>query len=390
MCESDPEHGGRRPSRASQGDLADALAGIPDRFPEPHVARGEKAYLGHIVGLPICRAVNEEPLAKLSAPMPRARVVASSTVRQVPEIDHQMNPPLVSVMMPVYNAERYVGKAVESILNQTFDDFEFLIVNDGSTDGSLEILREYAARDRRIRLSSRGNIGLAGSRDELLRAARGELGACMDADDISSPDRLEKQVAYLREHPECALVGSRVTIIDPDGQPLQVMGEHLEHEVLDRSLMNAEGQSIYNPTVMFRRHLALQVGGYRQEYDYMEDLDLFLRMAEVGRLANLPDPLLQYREHLSKVGHARVHEQSIGLRDTLREAYRRRGLAVPEWIAGFELAHPRAVDRYRTWAWWALGSGYIATARKHAWASLTHAPLSVDSWRLLYCAIRGN
>ena len=216
-----------------------------------------------------------------------------------------MNPPLVSVMMPVYNVGRYVGKAVESILNQTFEDFEFLIVNDGSTDGSLEILREYAARDRRIRLSSRGNIGLAGSRDELLKAAQGELAACMDADDISSPDRLEKQVAYLREHPECSLVGSRVTIIDPDGEPLQVMGEHLEHEAIDRSLMNAEGQSIYNPSVMYRRHLALQVGGYRQEYDYMEDLDLFLRMAEVGRLANLPQPLLQYREHLGKVGHAR-------------------------------------------------------------------------------------
>jgi glycosyltransferase involved in cell wall biosynthesis len=293
-------------------------------------------------------------------------------------------------MMPVYNAERYVGKAIESILNQTFENFELLIVNDGSTDGSLAILREYAERDRRVRLTSRPNAGLVGSRNELLDAARSDLVACMDADDVSLPDRLEKQVEYLQRHPECVLVGSRVMIIDPDGQPLQVMGQHFEHEAIDRAFMNGEGQIIYNPSVMFWKRVALQVGAYRRGFDPAEDLDLFLRMAEVGRLANFPQPLLAYREHLGKAGHVHVQRQSLGVRKALEEAYRRRGLAVPEWLASFELRRLCVADVYRIWAWWALGSGYIATARKHAWASMARAPLSIASWRLLYCALRGR
>jgi GT2 family glycosyltransferase len=300
-----------------------------------------------------------------------------------------MKQPSVSVMMPVYNAERYVGKAIESILNQEFGDFELLIVNDGSTDGSLAILQEYAAQDRRIRLTSRPNVGLAGSRNELLDAARSDLVACMDADDISLPNRLDMQVEYLREHPDCVLVGSRVIIIDPDGQPLQIMGQHLEHDAIDQALMNGEGQVIYNPTVMFRKQVAQRVGAYRREFDWAEDLDLFLRMAEVGRLANLPQSLLAYREHLSKTGHVNVQRQSIGARNALEEAHRRRGHAVPEWLTSFEVRRPCVADLYKTWAWWALSSGYISTARKHAWASMTHAPLSIASWRLLYCTLRG-
>ena len=301
-----------------------------------------------------------------------------------------MSQPSVSVMMPVYNAERYVGKAIESILNQKFDDFELVIVNDGSTDGSLEVLQEYAARDRRVRLTSRPNAGLIGSRNELLDAARSDLVACMDADDISLPDRLERQVEYLREHPDCVLVGSRVTIIDPDGESLQIMGQHLEHDAIDQALMNGEGQIIYNPSVMFRKRVALQVGAYRRGFDPAEDLDLFLRMAEVGRLANLPEPLLQYREHLGKAGHVRVERQSVVVRHALEEAYRRRDRALPEWLARFELRRPCVVDLHRTWAWWALGSGYVATARKHAWASMAQAPLSAASWRVLDCALRGH
>jgi hypothetical protein len=212
----------------------------------------------------------------------------------------------------------------------------------------------------------------------------------MDADDISRSDRLERQVEYLRAHPDCVLVGSRVIIIDPDGQPLRIMGQHLVHEAIDSALMNAEGQIIYNSSVMFSKPAAVQVGGYRRGFDPAEDLDLFLRIAEVGRLANLPEPLVQYREHLDKAGHVRVQRQSIVARQALEEAYHRRGHPLPDWLTRFELRRPCVVDLYRTWAWWALGSGYIATARKHAWASMAQAPLSVASWRLLYCALRGR
>src|SRR5436305_9543595 len=125
--------------------------------------------------------------------------------------------PQVSVLMPVYNAIRYIGVAVDSVLSQTFSDFEFIIVDDGSTDGSAEILREYAGRDPRIRLISRPNTGLGFALNEALAVARAPFIARMDADDECLPERFEKQIQYLRNHPECVLLGSRVLWIDSDG-----------------------------------------------------------------------------------------------------------------------------------------------------------------------------
>src|SRR5262245_19749735 len=118
------------------------------------------------------------------------------------------DPPLISACMPAHNTERYVGQAIESILNQTLGDFELLIIDDGSTDGSLEVPRRYPGRDPRIRLTSRPNKGVAYTRRELAEQARGEFLACMDADDVALPHRFARQVEYFRAHPECVLVGS--------------------------------------------------------------------------------------------------------------------------------------------------------------------------------------
>ena len=137
-----------------------------------------------------------------------------------------MKSPRVSVAMPVYNCEKYVAKAVESIPAQTFKDFEFLIVDDGSTDASRAILQEYVAL-----LSD-----------------------------------FERQLQCLDDHPECVLLGSRVMIIDPDGDPLREMGDALTHEEIGDALMNAMGQIVYHPSVMFRRQVVLDLGGYRPEY----------------------------------------------------------------------------------------------------------------------------
>ena len=136
-----------------------------------------------------------------------------------------INHPRVSVALPVHNCERYVAEAIESILAQTFTDFEFLIVDDGSTDGTLPILNRFAARDSRIRVISRPNTGIVGALNEILGLARADLVARMDADDVALPVRFERQVRYLDEHPECVMVGSRVTIIDPDGDALTEMGD---------------------------------------------------------------------------------------------------------------------------------------------------------------------
>ncbi len=128
-----------------------------------------------------------------------------------------MPTPSISVLMPVYNTERYVAEAIESILAQTFGDFEFIIVNDGSTDDSLAILRRYEQQDQRIRLITRPNTGIVGALNDGLALARAELVARMDADDVSLPERLGKQRDFMSSHPGCVAMSTAYTIMDPDG-----------------------------------------------------------------------------------------------------------------------------------------------------------------------------
>src|SRR5688500_8163527 len=128
--------------------------------------------------------------------------------------------PAVSVVVPVYNTERYVADTIDSILEQTFTDFELIVIDDGSTDRSPEILRELAAKASRIRLTVRENRGIVRTRNELLAQCRGRYMAVNDSDDRSMPQRHEKQVAYLESHPQCVLLGSRVMLMDPFSSPV--------------------------------------------------------------------------------------------------------------------------------------------------------------------------
>ena len=165
--------------------------------------------------------------------------------------------------MPTYNPGRYVSEAIESILAQTFTDFEFLISDAGSTDGSAEVMRRYADSDQRIRLIIRPKAGIVRALNELIAVAQGDLIARMDADDIALPVRFERQVAYLNEHPECVLVGSRVLIIDPDGGELTVLGRALSHEQIVDDFLANRGQMIYHPAVMYRRQVVIGPGWVR-------------------------------------------------------------------------------------------------------------------------------
>jgi glycosyltransferase involved in cell wall biosynthesis len=304
------------------------------------------------------------------------------------------DPPLISVCMPVYNAERYVAEAVESILGQTLGDFEFLILDDGSTDGSLGVLRRYADRDPRIRLTSRPNTGLAPTLNELIDQSRGEFLARMDADDVALPERFEKQIAYLRAHPECVLVGSRVRLIDPDGDPLCDWCNRQDHESLDANFLRGERSTeISHPAIMMRRDAVLAVGKYRT-FPVIEDVDLFLRLAERGRIANLPEVLLRYRIHASNISKAASYHDTIDwvYDEIVRDARRRRGLPEADGSAAPRPTRvdPAPVEEREKWAWWALTAGNLETARKHARWVLARAPLSPRSWKLLYCVFRGR
>jgi len=292
--------------------------------------------------------------------------------------------------MPVFNTERYLIYALDSILGQTFEDFEFIVLDDGSSDASVHIIQEYAERDDRIRffpLEHRGYVSLL---RRGLNHCRGEVVARMDSDDISMPERFQKQVAYLLEHPDVVAVGSRVVLIDPYGSRCENPSHKTTHEEIEADLLNGVGWAIVHPTVMMRREPLMRVGGYREDLMVSEDLDLFLRLAEVGKLANMPDVLLHYRQHLGSVNYTKYEQQKAVKRQIVADAYRRRKLPMPTNWAFRErklLPHP---EQYRRWGWAALRSGNLGVARRHAWSAIRRDPLAMDTWRLTACVIRGR
>ncbi|HEV2292222.1 MAG TPA: glycosyltransferase [Tepidisphaeraceae bacterium] len=295
--------------------------------------------------------------------------------------------PAISVVMSVYNGERYVAEAVESVLGQTFADFEFILMDDGSTDGSPALLKQYAQRDPRVRLVSRPNRGLTKTLNEGLGLARGQFVARMDADDVSLPSRFEKQIAFLRAHPDCVCVGTRVLRIDPHGSPLSESDHKLTHEEIDRQLMEEGlGWAITHPAAMMRGDAVMRIGGYREQFRTSQDLDLWLRLAEVGRLANLPDVLLKYRYHPQSVGFTKFEEQRRVKAVILQDAYARRGRTPPaQWPEGIFTPLPVA-EQLRRWARTALKANNRAVAKKHAIDALKREPLTLDSWRVAFRA----
>jgi glycosyltransferase involved in cell wall biosynthesis len=295
----------------------------------------------------------------------------------------------VTVLMPVYNGQKYLALAIGSILGQTFTDFEFLIIDDGSSDKSLAILNRFAKADSRIRIVSRSNRGVTPTLNEGLALARGDLLARMDADDIAMPDRLEKQLAYLNTHPDCVMVGSRVQLIDPQGSPIRVICDQLTHEQIDQSLMS-HGWPLVHPAVTMRTDIVRRIGGYCEKYRTNQDHDLFLRLAEFGPIANLPGVLLHYRQHLKSISMGNVKKAGDPLAPILTEARRRRGIAQPPESSEPSSANPLKLAHHHSWAWSALAAGNIFTARKHALLALASAPVSRQSWRTLYCALRGK
>lgn len=199
--------------------------------------------------------------------------------------------PRVTVLMSVHNEVRFVGRAIESILAQTFDDFEFLIIDDGSTDGSREVIDSFD--DPRIRRMSRENRGLAASLNEGFTMARGEYVARQDADDVSLHTRLTREVEFLDAHPEVALVGTNYTIIDDDERPQVTTSvfTHPDDLAVAMVLSNQYGHG----SVMMRRSIVEQLGGYDESVGHVEDYDLFVRISHVAQIANLADALYLWR-----------------------------------------------------------------------------------------------
>jgi glycosyltransferase involved in cell wall biosynthesis len=300
-----------------------------------------------------------------------------------------MSSPSVSVCMPVYNTERYVAEAVESILAQTFGDFEFIIIDDGSTDGSRAILERYAKQDDRIRLISRPNTGIAGARNEALGLARGELIAVMDSDDVALPERFEVQVAYLREHPEVVCLGSVVQCIDEAGRYL-FESFHLatDHEAMQE--MALRGQCpLAHPSMMMRREAVLAVNGYDPEFGLAEDHDLILRLGERGKLANLPQALQKYRWHDQSISAKKQALQADRGKLAVLRAWERRGIerrdfSVTPWRPTNRHARFEYAVRF---GWTGYMRGDREMAQVYAAKALRLIPWRSDGWRLLACIV---
>ena len=251
----------------------------------------------------------------------------------------------VTVLMPVYNGAAYLEAAIESIRRQTHSDFEFLIVDDGSTDGSSEILEGLAAQDSRLRIIYGKHEGIAAARNRGLALARGSVIVCMDQDDVAMPERIERQLAYLAEHPEVAAVGSALRLINKDGDPIAPptmyppTSEEIREGLLSGYCMLGQ------PTVAMRREAAIAVGGYRRAFDPADDYDLWIRLSERYALANMPDVLVDYRWHGNNTTSRRRRKQALGAHIAkLAGAERRLGL--PDPTNGLEKLCVADLDRF--------------------------------------------
>lgn len=205
--------------------------------------------------------------------------------------------PLVTVLMPVYNGERYLRESIESILNQTFTDFEFLIINDGSTDNSKEIILSY--NDPRIRyVENEKNISLNPTLNKGLQLSTSKYIARMDCDDISLPERLEKQVGFMESNPNIGICGTYLKTIGKNQNNKWSLPKN--HNGICCELLFTS--PIYHPTAMFRNDIIKQFNlYYHPDFFFAEDYELWSRCSEYTYLANLPEILLLYRVHSSGV-----------------------------------------------------------------------------------------
>jgi glycosyltransferase involved in cell wall biosynthesis len=208
--------------------------------------------------------------------------------------------PRVSCLMPVYNGQSYVEEAVKSIISQSFQDWEMIVVNDGSNDNTQEILEQLAAIDGRIRLISQNNSGIVGALNKGLAMCEGEFIARMDADDISIADRFEYQVQYLTSNQSCVVVGGVAISSEAGGS----IGDNVtggRHKTTNLDRFPPTIAVAMHPLIMVRRVALLSIGGYSNRYPHAEDYDLFIRLSALGSIDNPDKALLYYRRHSDAV-----------------------------------------------------------------------------------------
>lgn len=246
----------------------------------------------------------------------------------------------VSVLMPVRNGERWLEAAIASVLVQTFSDFELLVIDDGSTDRTPDIVAAGAKSDARLRPIRQDALGLVAALNRGIAEASGELIARLDADDLASPERLQTQVAAMDESPRLDLVGSWAETIDENGAAIGRLTPPFEPWTLRDILLRTN--PFIHSSIMMRTEAVRAVGGYRAAFEAAEDYDLWLRLSEKGDIAILPQVLVRYREHGGNVTARKASRQLFSARLALRAAASRVSIGVdpadglkapPDWRA---------------------------------------------------------
>lgn len=201
--------------------------------------------------------------------------------------------PKITVLLSVYNDEKYIGRAIDSILSQTFRDFELLIIDDSSTDKTRDIILAY--KDTRIRLvKTKKKIGITKSLNKGLKIARGNYIARLDSDDISYPDRLKKQMSFLENNKDYAIVGSRTEVIDEDGDHIEYWNQEESAELIFYTL--SYRNCLTSSSVMFNKKIVDSLGGYDESCDRAEDFELWYRISRKYRIYTIPEYLVKWRK----------------------------------------------------------------------------------------------
>lgn len=228
--------------------------------------------------------------------------------------------PKVSVLMTAYNAEQFVGRAIESILNQSYENYEFLIIDDGSTDNTVEVIQKYWARDQRISVFfNRENKGIAYCRNFLVARAQGKYIIWQDADDISIPRRIENQVGFMDKHPDVGICGGWLQFFDQAG-PISIR----KYETEDTKLRNTifRFSPVAQPAAIIRASVVRNIKPlYEHRWNGTEDLDVSFKIGQVSKFANLPEVVLWYRQQTNSVTFSRLKElekQTLSIRRKYR------------------------------------------------------------------------
>lgn len=218
--------------------------------------------------------------------------------------------PKVSIVTSVYNGQFHLEETIKSILSQTFFDFEFIIIDDASTDKTKDILQTFSIKDPRIRIiKNEKNLGLTKSLNIGLKTSKGEYIARIDSGDLSDPNRLNTQVKFLDENKGHVLIGTWTRVIDDNDEVLGEMKYPTESERLKKALINHN--PIVHSSIMFRKYIAQEAGFYNEDFKYAQDYEFYFRISSLGKIANIPEFLTFYRKTPNSITGKKNKSQTL-------------------------------------------------------------------------------